>query len=95
MSGDWMAQARCRGEDPTIFFPSDSLGVDAARRICLGCGVRRQCLDYALREHLTHGIFGGCSERQRERLRREALEAGPRRVVSALASPGGAPTSNR
>jgi WhiB family redox-sensing transcriptional regulator len=65
-----MERAHCRGEDPSAFFPSDSLGVEAARRICKGCGVRRECLQYALEEHLVHGIFGGSSERQRERLRR-------------------------
>ena len=49
-------------------FPSDSLGVKAAQRICGRCEVRRECLDYALEEHLTHGVFGGSSERQRERM---------------------------
>jgi WhiB family transcriptional regulator, redox-sensing transcriptional regulator len=82
MDLEWMRRAACHGQDPATFFPSDSLGVDAARRICHPCDVRRECLAYAMAEHLVHGVFGGCSERQRERMRRE-LEAVEGRAARA------------
>jgi len=30
-----------------------------------------QCLEYALAQHVDHGVWGGCSERERRRLARE------------------------
>lgn len=68
-----MADAACRGEDPSFFFPSDGLGVDEARRVCATCPVARECLEYALEHRIVHGVWGGCSERERKRiLRRRA-----------------------
>lgn len=54
-----------------------------ARRICHPCPVRRECLSYALAEGLSHGVFGGCSERQRERLRRSDFGAHERAGVTS------------
>jgi WhiB family redox-sensing transcriptional regulator len=42
--------------------------VEVARRICEGCPVESRCLDYALRNRIDHGVWGGCSERQRRRI---------------------------
>ena len=39
---------RCRGAKPTEFFPSDGMGVEIAQRVCDGCAVRIECLEYAL-----------------------------------------------
>jgi WhiB family redox-sensing transcriptional regulator len=66
----WTAEARCRTLDPDIFFPSDGLGVQRAVAICAECPVREPCLEYALRNGIQHGVFGGLSERARARLRR-------------------------
>jgi WhiB family transcriptional regulator, redox-sensing transcriptional regulator len=43
-----------------------------ARAICVSCPVRVQCLDYALKNSVKHGIWGGLNgeERLRERRRR-------------------------
>jgi WhiB family transcriptional regulator, redox-sensing transcriptional regulator len=60
-----MARARCRGLSPEIFFPIDGKGVEAARRYCAECPVRARCLDYALENHIEHGVWGGASERER------------------------------
>lgn len=64
----WMAKGNCRNFPPAMFFPSDGVGVDRARRICAGCEVAIQCLEYALAEHIDHGVWGGCSERERRRI---------------------------
>ena len=64
----WMALGNCRAHPPTMFFPSDGVGVDRARKICATCPVVSQCLDYALDHHIDHGVWGGCSERERRRI---------------------------
>lgn len=65
---DWMAQGLCATLPPSTFFPSDGVGVDEARKICAGCPVKDQCLDHALAQRIDHGVWGGCSERERRRI---------------------------
>jgi WhiB family redox-sensing transcriptional regulator len=72
----WMATGNCRNHPPAVFFPSDGVGVDRARRICGSCPVATQCLEYALTNRIDHGVWGGTSERERRRIlkrRRVAL----------------------
>ncbi len=64
----WMARGNCRNYPPATFFPSDGVGVDRARAICKGCPVVTECLEYALAERVEHGVWGGCSERERRRI---------------------------
>jgi WhiB family redox-sensing transcriptional regulator len=65
---DWMAEGNCASEAPSRFFPSDGAGVEIARRICATCPVQEPCLEYALRNRIDHGVWGGCSERERRRI---------------------------
>ncbi len=72
----WMRDGECRNYPARAFFPSDGVGVDAARRICADCKVQTQCLEYALANRIDHGVWGGASERERRRiLKRRRLEA--------------------
>jgi WhiB family redox-sensing transcriptional regulator len=72
----WMADGNCRNYAPAVFFPSDGVGVDRARAICKGCPVAGTCLEYALEHRIEHGVWGGCSERERRRiLKRRKSEA--------------------
>ena len=72
----WMADVACRNYPAAAFFPSDGVGVDAARRICAECKVQESCLEYALVNRIDHGVWGGCSERERRRiLKRRRQEA--------------------
>lgn len=72
----WMAEGNCRLHPPATFFPSDGVGVDRARKICKGCPVMGMCLEYALESRIDHGVWGGCSERERRRiLKRRRQEA--------------------
>ena len=64
----WMSAGNCRNYPPAVFFPSDGVGVDRARKICVDCPVLDQCLEYALVERIEHGVWGGCSERERRRI---------------------------
>ena len=81
MDTSWMARGNCATHPPDTFFPSDGVGVEVARRICDGCGVQTRCLEYALRNRIDHGVWGGASERQRRRiLKARRLAAVPKRV---------------
>ena len=72
----WMIDALCREAPAGTFFPSDGVGVDRARKICADCPVKAPCLEYALEFRIEHGVWGGCSERERRRiLRRRRLTA--------------------
>jgi WhiB family redox-sensing transcriptional regulator len=64
----WMAEGNCREVLPGTMFPSDGVGVEIARRICADYPVRQQCLEYALRNRIEHGVWGGASERERRRI---------------------------
>ena len=70
METGWMAEGKCRDMDPTIFFPSDGVGVLAAQSICADCHVKVDCLEYTLADRVDHGVWGGASERQRRRILR-------------------------
>jgi hypothetical protein len=48
-----------------VFFPGRGESAEPARQICAGCPVRQPCLDYALSHAITHGIWGGLTERDR------------------------------
>jgi WhiB family redox-sensing transcriptional regulator len=77
----WMLSARCRELPPDEFFPSDGVGVDKARLICRECPVQAACLEYALRNRIDHGVWGGASERERRRiLKRRRQELDPQTV---------------
>jgi WhiB family transcriptional regulator, redox-sensing transcriptional regulator len=39
-----------------------------AKRICAGCPVQRECLEYALRVREPFGIWGGLNETERRAL---------------------------
>ena len=69
---EWMAVALCREYPRETFFPTDGAGVVRAQRICARCPVREACLAYALAERIEFGVWGGCSERARQRMRRAA-----------------------
>ncbi|KAF0846264.1 WhiB family redox-sensing transcriptional regulator [Nocardia caishijiensis] len=66
----WQERALCAQTDPEAFFPEKGGSTREAKRICLGCEVRDQCLEYALAHDERFGIWGGLSERERRRLKR-------------------------
>ena len=55
----WHLHAACRDADPSIFFVNAGHSIAEALEYCTACPVRQECLDYALRNRLTTGIFGG------------------------------------
>ena len=69
---DWQERALCAETDPESFFPEKGGSTREAKRICSGCEVRAECLEYALAHDERFGIWGGLSERERRKLKREA-----------------------
>ncbi len=66
----WQEQALCAQTDPEAFFPEKGGSTREAKRICVGCDVKGDCLEYALGQDERFGIWGGMSERERRRLKR-------------------------
>ena len=78
----WQERANCLGVDPDLFFPERGASTREAKAVCRGCEVRVDCLEYALAHGEKFGIWGGLSERERRRVRRQrALER--RKLASA------------
>jgi hypothetical protein len=71
----WRDLAACRGTDLNLFFPGRGQSAEPARQVCGACPVRQPCLDYAITNAITHGIWGGLIERERRALRTSYLRA--------------------
>ncbi len=67
----WQRDASCRGIDPELMYPRRGELVDPARAVCDNCPVIDDCLEYALAGGERFGIWGGMSERERRRIRRD------------------------
>jgi WhiB family transcriptional regulator, redox-sensing transcriptional regulator len=69
----WQERALCAQTDPESFFPEKGGSTREAKRVCTGCEVRGECLEYALAHDERFGIWGGLSERERRRLKKAAV----------------------
>lgn len=65
---DWQMDARCAGTDVETFYPDKGGSAKPAKRICAGCTVRAECLEYALDMDEKFGVWGMRSETERRRL---------------------------
>jgi WhiB family transcriptional regulator, redox-sensing transcriptional regulator len=73
----WRAAGACLSADPDLFFPigtgsAVTSETRMALRICAGCPVRRECLDFAMRSPELDGIWGGTTPAERLKARRRA-----------------------
>jgi WhiB family redox-sensing transcriptional regulator len=72
----WQGRAACKGPHAAVFFPpahaerkdEKVAREQRAKSICATCGVRRDCLEYAIRIREPHGIWGGLNEVERKQL---------------------------
>jgi WhiB family transcriptional regulator, redox-sensing transcriptional regulator len=69
----WQERALCAQTDPEAFFPEKGGSTREAKKVCLSCEVRGECLEYALANDERFGIWGGLSERERRRLKKRAV----------------------
>ena len=69
----WQERALCAQTDPEAFFPEKGGSTREAKKVCTGCDVRGECLEYALEHDERFGIWGGLSERERRKLKRRVV----------------------
>ena len=69
----WQERALCAQTDPEAFFPEKGGSTREAKKDCVGCDVRSECLEYALDKDERFGIWGGLSERERRKLKKRAV----------------------
>lgn len=73
MTSDWEDQAACAGTELDLFFPPKGGDAPAlvggAKAICAGCTVRMECLEFALRNDIGFGVWGGLAPAERRRVR--------------------------
>lgn len=69
-----MTDAACQFVGGDIWFPEPQQARARAVRICETCPVQSDCLDYAIRNGETQGIWGGRYGRELTRMRRDLRE---------------------
>jgi WhiB family redox-sensing transcriptional regulator len=67
----WQDKALCAEVDGELFFPEKGGSTREAKAICRRCPVIDDCLEYSMEHSEKWGIWGGLSERERRRLRRD------------------------
>ena len=68
VTGEWEDRALCRMVDADIFFAHGATQEYRAKVVCKTCPVRGECLAYALRYRVEHGVWGGLTDRERRRV---------------------------
>ncbi len=71
----WQKDAACKGLSAAVFYhPEGERGADrinrdnAAKEVCFRCIARTACLEYALENRETYGVWGGTTEGEREEM---------------------------
>jgi len=67
-TGDWEDRAACRAADADLFFAPGGTQEYRAKAVCRDCPVRFECLAYALRYRVEHGVWGGLTDRERRKV---------------------------
>lgn len=68
----WQEGALCAQTDPDAFFPElGGHSSRAAKKVCAACEVQEQCLEYALRNKESEGIWGGTTPKERRRIAKQ------------------------
>ena len=77
---DWRDAAACRNTTADMFFPIGATGIavdqiESAKRLCGQCEVTEPCLEFALATNQECGVWGGTSEEERRKIRKQWLAA--------------------
>lgn len=70
--GDWRDDALCATVGGVFWFPEDALTYRKAIKICNECPVINECFNFAVSNHIHHGIWGGVGATERQRMRVDA-----------------------
>ena len=66
-SPEWFKDAPCRGDDRTFFSGKPSKRKSAIA-VCSGCSSVEKCLDFAIENNITIGVWGGKTGPELDRL---------------------------
>lgn len=84
----WRAEGACQYHPEELFFHRDDerKGIrrqkeEIAKQVCAHCPVLTQCRDHALRAGEHYGVWGGLTERERERMQRRPGAGSPGQVT--------------
>lgn len=93
-NGEWRKQAACAHSDTDKFFPAKGKEartqevISAARIICAQCPVRSECLEFAVRNTVMYGIWGGLTREERKKVKdgdyARAVRHSPNILLGAL-----------
>src|SRR5687768_509839 len=83
---EWREYASCKGMDPSVFFFEDTSPNHQARRTCIACPVRIDCLEYATEHEKDWGVWAGVTARVRLTLRRLVQRTNSESVTDMLAN---------
>lgn len=72
---DWMQDGTCGEVDGDLWFPEKGDSSREVKAVCAGCPVRTECLEYALANDERFGVWGGTSEKERRRIKRQRARA--------------------
>jgi WhiB family redox-sensing transcriptional regulator len=67
-AGGWEDDAACKGAQADIFFAPGATQEHRAKVVCRACPVRWECLAYALKHRVEHGVWGGLTDRERRKI---------------------------
>ncbi len=80
----WAHTAACTGLESSIFYPATEDEADTAKAVCAQCPVQLDCLEHAIERREHNGVWGGATEKERQRIiRRRRRE---RAMAKAAAS---------
>jgi WhiB family redox-sensing transcriptional regulator len=63
----WRKDAACKGIDTSDFFSLDPKKVNVMKKVCDLCSVKKDCLQFALTNEISWGIYGGMTSTERNK----------------------------
>jgi len=73
---NWFGLAACKGKDNTMFYGNEKGNIPSelskkAKRMCSECSVPNECLNFAIENDESYGIWGGLTAKERKAIVRE------------------------
>jgi len=70
----WRDEAACKSVPTEAFFPEEGGVPTTLAKLCAGCPVRSECLDFAVSDWTIYGIWAGTDEKERRKMRQSRQE---------------------
>ena len=64
---NWVSLAKCTEDNHNLFFSKYKKEQQLAKSICQSCPVKLECLEFAIENECTFGIYGGLTSQEREK----------------------------